>query len=158
MTSHVDELRQIAVIYHRTFVDIKREPDQPDRGTMESACQDKKFQSSWKLPFSISLDPERKDSPVNPYHRSVRATMTSPKRTVPNANDNESDIVSGLPEFECDVIASSCLSRETRDSSDETSAVRHRNEDKERRETYWKIKAKVENAVKVTLTRDQPGE
>ncbi|XP_020300319.1 tubulin glycylase 3A-like [Pseudomyrmex gracilis] len=115
---------------------------------MESARQDKKFQSSWKLPSSISLDPERKDSPANPYHRSVRGTMTSPKRTVPNASDNESDIVSGLPEFECDVIASSCLSRETRDSSDKTSAVRHRNEDKERREAYWKIKAKVENAVK----------
>lgn len=120
--------------------------------TMESTCQDKKFQSSWKLPPS-SIDLDRKDSPVNPYHRSIRARMTYPKWTLADADDQSEVGISGLPEFECGAYvnsyagACSCCTL-----SEETTIAQHRGyckKERLRKEAYKKIKAKVENAVKV---------
>ncbi|TGZ49818.1 tubulin glycylase 3A [Temnothorax longispinosus] len=116
---------------------------------MESTCRDKKFQSSWKLsPSSIDLD--RRDSPVNPYHRSVRARMTRPRWTLPDADDQSEAGISGLPEFECGayensyVDACSCCTF----SGEIIVAQRRCKKERSRREAYEKIKAKVENAVK----------
>lgn len=74
---------------------------------MEFTCQDKKFQSSWKLPpFSLELD--GRDSPVNPYHRSISARMTRPKWTLPDDVDDQSEAgIGGLPKFECGAYANS---------------------------------------------------
>jgi len=117
---------------------------------MESTCQDKKFQSSWKLPPS-SVDLDRRDSPVNPYHRSVRAKMTRPKWTLPD--DQSEAEINGLPEFECDTYGNSCMyACSCCTFSEETTDVRRRGyckKERLRKEAYRKIKAKVENAVKV---------
>lgn len=118
--------------------------------TMESTCRDKKFQSSWKLPPS-SIDLDRKDSPVNPYYRSIRARMTCPRWTLPDADDQSETGICGLPEFEYDAYAnsymdacSSCI------FSERTTTAQHRDQmERSRKEAYRKIKTKVENAVKV---------
>jgi len=116
---------------------------------MESTRQDKKFQSSWKLPPS-SVDLDRRDSPVNPYHRSVRAKMMRPKWMLPDANDQSEAEINGLPEFECGnscMDACSCCT-----FSEEMTGARRRGcckKERLRKEAYRKIKVKVENAVKV---------
>lgn len=82
----------------------------------------------------------------------------------PLSDDNENGAISGLPEFECGVFANSytdacsCCVQVTsnRDPSDLTTVARRRSNCKEewaRRETYWEIRAKVENAVKVTFLK-----
>lgn len=121
---------------------------------MESTCQDKKFQSSWKLPPS-SLELDGRDSSMNPYHRSIRARMTRLKWMLPDDVDDQSETgIGGLScLFECGAYANSyvdacscCI------FLDETTVARHRDCCKKewlRKEAYWKIKAKVEDAVKV---------
>ncbi|KAG5317276.1 TTLL8 monoglycylase, partial [Pseudoatta argentina] len=52
----------------------------------KSTRQDKKSQSNWKLPSS-SVDLDRKDSSVNPYHRANDERMTHPKWTLSDTND-----------------------------------------------------------------------
>ncbi|KAG5335636.1 TTL3A glycylase, partial [Acromyrmex heyeri] len=47
---------------------------------------DKKSQSNWKLPSS-SVDLDRKDSSVNPYHRANHERMRHPKWTLLDTND-----------------------------------------------------------------------
>lgn len=120
---------------------------------MESTCQDKKFQSSWKLPPS-SVDLSRRDSsPVNPYHRSIRARMTRPKWTLPDTDDQSETGISGLPEFECGAYANSCMDACSCCTLSEKTTVAERRgcckKEQSRKEAYRKIKAKVENAVKV---------
>lgn len=119
---------------------------------MESTCQDKKFQSSWKLPPS-SVDLDGRDSPVNPYHRSISARTTRPKWTLPDADDQSEVGIGGLPEFECGAYANSYVDAcSCCTFSDEMAITRHHGcckKDWSRKKAYWKIKAKVENAVKV---------
>ncbi|KYN23062.1 Tubulin monoglycylase TTLL3 [Trachymyrmex cornetzi] len=117
---------------------------------MESTRQNKKFRSNWKLPSS-SVDLDRKDNPVNPYHRFIHARMTHPKWTLPDTNDQSEVEISGSPEFECDansyMDACSCCT-----FAEETIATRHHNcckKERSRKEAYWKIKDKIKNAVKI---------
>lgn len=131
---------------------------------MESTCRDKKFQSSWKL--SPSADLERKDSPMNPYYRSVCATH--PKLTPPNVNNDDngdsdgSDVVGILPEFEQSLFYSnscSCCLQEipNRELFDKTIVTKHHDcckEDWARKAAYQKIKAKAKRAVKVSAFED----
>lgn len=168
MTSYVDKLRLIAVIQHRPLPGGTLEREQRRESqthgssssrqplTMEPTChEDKKFQSSWKL-FPSSTEPVRKDSPVNPYNRSDLVRIC-PKWLLPDdADDSESGVVSGLPEFECGVLANSymdacsCCPQEASDHADrETRARGCCREDWAKKAAYRKIKERVENAVKV---------
>lgn len=123
--------------------------------TMEAAaaCRDKKFQSSWKLSAATD-EPVGRDGAVNPYNRPLRASGMCPKWLLPNADDNESGVVSGLPQLECAMFASSYVGACTCCPRDPAGKARSRGccrEEWARRELYRKIKEKVENAVKVTF-------
>ncbi|XP_011867758.1 PREDICTED: tubulin glycylase 3A-like [Vollenhovia emeryi] len=116
---------------------------------MGSTCRDKKFQSSWKLPPS-SIDLGRRDSPVNPYHRSDRVKMLRPRWTLPGADHQGEAGISGLPEFECGAYVNPCPCSCCA-FSEETIVAQRRGyceKERSRKEAYGKIKAKVENAVK----------
>ncbi|KAG5334106.1 TTL3A glycylase, partial [Acromyrmex charruanus] len=100
---------------------------------------DKKSQSNWKLPSS-SVDLDRKDNSVTPYHRANHERMTHPKWTLPDTND-QSEV-----EITCCIF------------SEETTVTRHHNCCKSKKEAYWKIKQKIKNAVKkhkIFLLRDK---
>lgn len=135
---------------------------------MEATChEDKKFQSNGKLFSSPTTDPAKRDILVNPYNRSVFGSRMRLKWSQPdNANHDDDDgVVSGLPEFECGVLANSytdvcpyCL-RETSDQDHaDDQETRPRDccrEYRARQAAYWKIKELVENAVKV-ISFSQP--
>lgn len=90
--------------------------------------------------------------------------MTCPEWTL--SDDNENSTISGLPEFECDVRVNSytrvalVVSKKPQiESPSDLTTVARRSRSKEewrgsgKREVYWKIKAKVENAVMVTFLK-----